>query len=236
MKKILAIVLAAIMAFSLGVIGFAEDAVEAPAFPTQEAGKVYFASEKVEVEAGQMYQIPVYIVADYTPEVTGTAVVGFTAKIAGEGASYMKVLAISATEGAENLVGYQLLGADSEQIAFKTTDMNIFKQEKLAVANVLVEVSSEYAGQAATLEIGKAVYAKYLDDAEAILAGAADVAVINALNVDAVEVEFVGADIVQYIPLPWNERIRNWFLEQSDKILTFLVAICQTLAGLLPTL
>ena len=236
MKKILAIVLAAIMAFSLGVIGFAEDAVEAPAFPTQEAGKVYFASEAIEVEAGQVYQIPVYIVANYTPAITGTAVVGFSAKVTGDAESYIKVLAISATEDAENLVGYQLLGADSEQIAFKTTDMNIFKQEKLAIANVLVEVSSEYAGQTATLEIKKANYAKYLDDAEAMLVAATSAAVINGINVDAVEVEFVSADIVQYIPLPWNEKLRNWFLEQSDKILTFLVAICQTLAGLVPTL
>ncbi len=247
MKKILAIVLAAIMAFSLGVIGFAEDAVEAPAFPAQEAGKVYFASEKVEVEAGQVYQVPVYLVSDYTNTSTGTLVAGFKAAVTGDTANYINVLAISASEELQALTGFELVGSSAEQIVFTVTDLTLLKQAKFHVANVVIEVAADYVGTTtaddgatalltATLDLDKADYTKHLDNANAMLAAATDMAIINGINVEAIDADFVDAEIVEYIPLPWNERLRNWFLEQSDKILTFLVAIFDTLSGLLPTL
>ncbi len=245
MKKILAIVLAAIMAFSLGVIGFAEDA-EAPALPVQTEGKVYFASEKTEVEAGQVYQIPVYLIANYTAK-SGTVVMGFKAKLTGDAAKYMKIIAISPTEDTQKLANYTLLGNDTEQLAFTTTATTVLKSEKLAIAYVLVEVASDYAGQItaedgtvtavdAELELSNPDYTKYLDNANALLASGSEIAVVNGVNVAAIDVDYVSAAIVQYIPLPWYERVRNWFLDQSDKLLTFLAALCQTLAGLLPAL
>ncbi len=245
MKKILAILLAAIMAFSLGVIGFAEEAAE---FPTQTAGQVYIASEKIEVEAGQIYQVPVYIVSDYTASSQGDLVLGFKAAITGDVAQYMNILSISASEDVQALTGYSLIGSDAEQIAFTVTDLSILKQAKLQIATVVIEVSADYVGSTvaedgetvtpvnASLELEKADFTKYLDNANAILAAATDMAIVNGISVEAIDVEFVSADIVEYVELPWNERLRNWFLTQSDKILTFLVAIFDTLAGLLPTL
>ncbi len=255
MKKILAIVLAAIMAFSLGVIGFAEGE-EAPAFPVQTEGKVYLASEKVEVEAGQVYQIPVYLVANYKSisAVNGVAVLGFKAALTGDAAKYMNIIAITATEDTQKLATYTFLGSTTEQIAFTTTDLNIFRNEKFAIANVVVEVASDYVGHTtaddetttpivAELKLSAPDYTIYADNNYAAATGltaGADMSIINTnapvIGVEAIGVDYVSAEIAEYIPVPWNERLRNWFLAQSDKILTFLVAIFDTLAGLLPTL
>ena len=80
MKKILAILLAAMMVFTLGLTAFAEGEDEGadtgillPEFPAQTENEIYFVSENAYVEAGGTYEIPVYIVSNYTPSIEGYA-------------------------------------------------------------------------------------------------------------------------------------------------------------------
>ncbi len=161
MKKILAVLLAVIMAFSLGVIGFAADE-EAPAiqlteFPTQREGAIFIASDNVYVEAGQTYDIPVYLVSDYTASVEGTVIAGFKVGLMGTGADHMKITAITPSADVQALANYELVGCgldllaeygmpDFNQFSFTTTDMNILHQEKFHMATVTVEVDAEYVG------------------------------------------------------------------------------------------
>ncbi len=159
MKKILAVLLAVIMAFSLGVIGFAEDeetpAIQLPVFPTQTQGGIYIACDNVFVEPGNTYEVPIYLVSDYTPSAEGTAVIGFKVDLAGTPAytepAQMKITAITPSAEVEALADYELIGCglnvgDSgyNQFSFATSDLGIFNQEKFKMATVTIEVSADY--------------------------------------------------------------------------------------------
>lgn len=161
MKKILALVLAAIMMFSLGVIGFAEGEEEntgilLPEFPTQTEGAIYFASENTYVEAGGVYEVPVYMVSNYTASAEGDVIVGLSLALTGEaydlGLITMTDMKISAE--AQALAGYETIFCDfqfdgdptANWFAFKTSDMSILTAEKFPVAVVTVQVSPEYTG------------------------------------------------------------------------------------------
>ncbi len=160
MKKILAVLLAVIMAFSLGVVGFAEDAeentgIQLPVFPTQAEGAIYIACDNVYAEPGNTYEVPIYLVSNYTPSAEGTAVLGFKVDLAGTPAytepPQMKITAITPSAEVQALADYELIGCglnvgDSgyNQFSFATSDLGIFNQEKFKMATVTIEVSADY--------------------------------------------------------------------------------------------
>lgn len=160
MKKILSILLAAIMVFTLGVVAFAEGEEDTgillPEFPTQTEGAIYFATENTYVAAGGTYEIPVYMLSNYTASTEGDIVVGLTLSLAGEAYDYgyMTVTGLSIPAEVQAMAGYELIGCDVDlngevnlnTVAFKVSDMSILKQEKLQVATVTVAVSPDYTG------------------------------------------------------------------------------------------
>ncbi len=160
MKKILAILLAVIAVFSLGITAFAEGEENTglllPEFPTQTEGAVYFASENIYVEAGTTYEVPVYMLSNYTASTEGDVVVGLTLSLAGQAfdANLMKITALSVSEDVQAMAGYELVGCDVNyneefnlnMVTFKVSDMGILNQEKLEIATVTIEVADAYTG------------------------------------------------------------------------------------------
>ncbi|MBR6532055.1 MAG: hypothetical protein IKT61_06100 [Clostridia bacterium] len=160
MKKILALVLAAFMIFSLGVVGFAEGEEDTgillPEFPTQTEGAIYFASENTYVEAGGIYEIPVYMLSNYTPSVEGDVVIGLTISLVGAAFdnNLMVITDIKPSAEVQALAGYELIAADvnfadelnNNMFIFKTSDMSVLNNAKLPVAIATVEVKPEYTG------------------------------------------------------------------------------------------
>ncbi len=160
MKKLLAIFLAVMMVFSLGVVGFAADdeeipQIQLPVFPTPLEGGIFIACDNTYVEPGNTYEVPIYLVSDYTPSAEGTAVIGFKADLAGAPAytepPQMKLTAITPSAEVEALAGYELIGcglnvgeSGYNQFSFATTDLSIFQQEKFKLATVTIEVSADY--------------------------------------------------------------------------------------------
>ena len=160
MKKILALVLAAFMVFSLGVVGFAEGeentGILLPEFPTQTENAIYFASENTYVEAGGIYEIPVYMLSNYTPSVEGDVVIGLTISLVGAAFdnNLMVITDIKPSAEVQALAGYELIAADvnfadelnNNMFIFKTSDMSVLNNAKLPVAIATVEVKPEYTG------------------------------------------------------------------------------------------
>lgn len=69
MKKVLAVLLAVVLCFSVSVTAFAADLV---AEPTPTSGEISISVQSAYVEAGQTYQLPVSIISDYsTSDVIG---------------------------------------------------------------------------------------------------------------------------------------------------------------------
>ena len=265
MKKILAILLAALMVFTLGVTAFAEGEEEntgilLPDFPTQTEGQIIFASENTHVEAGGVYDIPVYLVSDYTSELCAEAeyiLVGMNITLIGQAfdANLMTITAITPSAEVQAFAGYQLFGADVVDMYLNTfnfmvTDTSILHQEKLPLAYVTVEVSPEYTGynedgteMDCQLEIGAAQWDNYRDTAYTFYA-ASQVEICNdttmeydLLDINAGVVSVVAGHVIVTPPVPtWQDRLKAWAIEQAIKILTFFQGITEVLLGLLPTL
>ncbi len=266
MKKILAILLAAIMALSLGVVAFAEGEEEntgilLPEFPAQTEGEVYFVSENTYVEAGGTYDIPVYIVSNYTPSVEGYALVGMNFALTGEGydMGYMEIVGIRASEEAQALAGFELIAADvalyedpyCNMFGFKCDDMSIFNQEAMPIAYVTIQVTSEYTGYSeetgepmdCQLDIADPQWYMYFESPYAMVASGSPIEIFND---ETMETEQLWAGSGLYIvsghliiapPVPtWEERLKAWAIEQAMKIITFFQGINEVLLGLLPTL
>lgn len=265
MKKILAILLAALMVFTLGVTAFAEGEEEntgilLPEFPAQAEGAIYFVSENTHVEAGGTYDIPVYLVSNYTSELCADPeyiLVGMNLTLIGQAfdANLMTIKAITPSAEVQALAGYQLFGADvvdgfTNNFNFMVTDASILNQEKLLLANVKVEVSPEYTGynedgteMDCQLEIGAAQWDNYRDTPYTALA-ASQIEICNdtTLEYDCIDIgggviSVVAGHIIVTPPVPtWEERLKAWAIEQAIKILTFFQGITDVLLGLLPTL
>lgn len=265
MKKILAILLAALMVFTLGVTAFAEGEEEntgilLPEFPAQTEGEIYFVSENTYVEAGGIYDIPVYIVSDYTPSIEGYVLVGINFALTGEAydMGYMNITAITPSAEVEALAGYELIAADAalegdpscNMFGFKADDLSIFAQEAMPIAYVTVEVSAEYTGynedgeeMDCQLDIGDPWWYMYGDNE---YTWNASYAPIDIFNPETSECESFWAGDTLYIvsghiivtpPVPtWEERLKAWAIEQAIKLLTFFQGINEVLLGLLPTL
>lgn len=267
MKKILAILLAAMMVFTLGLTAFAEGEEEntgilLPVFPTQTEGEIYFVSENTYVEAGGIYEIPVYIVSDYTPSVEGYVLLGMNFALTGEAydMGYMNITGIRASAEAQALAGFELIAADvalyddpyCNMFGFKCDDMSLFNQEAMPLAYVTVEVSAEYTGYSeetgepmdCQLDIADPQWYMYFENEYAMMAMGAPIEITNA---ETFEQEAIWAnDGVLYVvsghlivapPVPtWEERLKAWAIEQAIKLITFFQGINDVLLGLLPTL
>lgn len=264
MKKILAILLAAIMTLSLGVMAFAEGEGEntgilLPDFPTQTEGEISFASENTRVEAGQIVDIPVYIVSNYTSTVAEPEyiVVGMNLTLIGAAAdqNYMTITAITPSAEVQALAGYELIGCDVVDMLlntfnFKCNDTSILNQEKMLLATVTVEVSADYPGynedgteMDCQLEISAPNYDNYRDNPYATYAYSQieicndTTAEYDLLDIGGGVVRVVAGHIIQTPPVPtWEERLKAWAIEQAIKIITFFQGLNEVLLGLLPTL
>ncbi len=267
MKKILAILLAAMMVFTLGLTAFAEGEEEntgilLPEFPAQTENEIYFVSENTYVEAGATYDIPVYIVSNYTPTIDGYVLLGINFALTGEGydMGYMEIVGIKPSAEVQALAGFELIAADvalyedpyCNMFGFKCDDMSIFQQEKMPLAYVTVQVSSEYTGYSeetgepmdCQLDLVDPQWYMYFESAYAMVASGSPIEIFND---ETMETEQIWAnDGVLYIvsghliiapPVPtWQERLKAWAIEQAMKILTFFQGINEVLLGLLPTL
>ena len=154
MKKILAVFLAVVMAFSAGVAAFAYGTLgDVPANPEPIEGKVNFVAESTFIEAGQTYEIPVSVVSDYTTTVeSGKLVMSFQASMAGDPSVTMTGIRFSDEVKAlpgfkEGACGYStsLLAAFC---SFSVDDLSLLKQTNFVIAYVTVEVADTYEGGA----------------------------------------------------------------------------------------
>lgn len=262
MKKILAILLAAMMVFTLGLTAFAEGEEEntgilLPEFPAQTENEIYFVSENTYVEAGGIYEIPVYIVSNYTPSVEGFALIGMNFAIEGAAADLMKITAIKASAEAEALAGYELVAdgvayyedPNLNMFGFKCNDMSVFQQEAMPLAYVTVQVSEEYTGydeDGAPMDCQLTIIDPQWYLVESDYTMLASYGMVDIINADTWEVESPAAGDVIYVvsghliiapPVPtWEERLKAWAIEQAIKIITFFQGINEVLLGLLPTL
>ena len=266
MKKILAILLAAMMVFTLGLTAFAEGEDEGadtgillPEFPAQTENEIYFVSENTYVDAGGTYEIPVYIVSNYTPSVEGYALIGMNLALEGDAAKFMSITGIKASAEAEALAGYNLVAADlavgedpnTNMFGFKTDDMSVFQQEAMPLAYVTVQVSEEYTGYGedgeeldCQLTITPPQWFHYWENEYAMYAMGAPVEIMNpetfeqeVLWQDDGVVYVVSGHLIVTPPVPtWEERLKAWAIEQAIKIITFFQGLNEVLLGLLPTL
>lgn len=266
MKKILAILLSAIMVLSLGVVAFAEGEEEntgilLPEFPAQTENEIYLVSENTYVEAGGTYEIPVYIVSNYTPSVEGYALIGMNFALAGEAfdTGLMTITGIKASAEAEALAGFELIAADValyddpyiNMFGFKCDDMSVFQQEAMPIAYVTVQVSPDYTGYNAEtgeemdcqLDISDPQWYLYFDNQYAMFASGAPVEIMNAETLESEQLwtgsglYVVSGHLIVTPPVPtWEERLKAWAIEQAIKIITFFQGINEVLLGLLPTL
>ena len=272
MKKILAILLAAMMVFTLGLTAFAEGEDEGadtgillPEFPAQTENEIYFVSENTYVEAGGTYEIPVYIVSNYTSPVAGGFVlVGMNLAIEGPAANFMTITGVKASAEAEALAGYELVAADVADVAldedptmntfgFRCDDMSIFQQEAMVLGYVTVQVAEDYTGYDAEgaaldcqLTITPPQWVYYWDTCDFTMFSAGGN--IDVINLDTFEIDtqlapdqgvvyIVSGHLIIAPPVPtWQERLKAWAIEQAMKILTFFQGINDVLLGLLPTL
>lgn len=266
MKKILAILLAAVMVFSLGVTAFAEGEEEntgilLPDFPAQTEGDIYLVSENTYVDAGGTYEIPVYIVSDYTPSVEGNVLLGINFQLVGAAfdSEYMTITGIKASDEVQALAGFELVAADvaynddayCNMFGFVTNDMSLFHQEKMPIAYVTVAVADTYTGYDADgnpmdcqLDIGAPQWWNYWDNEYAMASMGAQIEIVNpetfefeTLNPGVNALYIVSGHIIVTPPVPtWQERLKAWAIEQAVKILTFFQGLNEVLLGLLPTL
>lgn len=270
MKKILAILLAAMMVFTLGLTAFAEGEEEntgilLPEFPAQTENEIYFVSENTYVEAGGTYEIPVYIVSNYTTSVEGGFVlVGMNLAIEGPAANYMTITGVKASAEAEALAGYELAVADVADLTldedptlntfgFRCNDMSIFQQEAMVLGYVTVQVAEDYTGydeDGAALDCQLTItppqWFNYWDVCDYTMFSAGGN--IDVINLDTFEVDtqlapdqgvvyVVSGHLIIAPPVPtWEERLKAWAIEQAIKIITFFQGINEVLLGLLPTL
>ena len=263
MKKILAILLATMMVFTLGLTAFAEGeentGILLPVFPEQAEGEIYFVSENTRVEAGQIVDIPVYIVSDYTSFVAEPEyiVMGLNLVLIGEAfdQNYMNITAITPSAEVQALAGYELIGCDVVDVYlnsfnFKCNDTSIFYQEKMLLATVTVEVSADYPGynedgteMDCQLEIGAAQWDSYRDNPYAAYAYS-QIEICNdttgeydLIDIGGGVIYVVAGHIIQTPPVPtWEERLKEWAIAQAIKLITFFQGINDVLLGLLPTL
>lgn len=208
MKKVLAVLLAAIMAFTVGVSAFA---VEMPDFPKQESNMVYLAAESMYVEAGGTYTVPVYVVSNYgtfDEGATGTVNYAFGYEVAGSGAGYATVTAAPAEGVTEGILG----GYEA--------DLTSLNQEKMALVNLTVTVAEDFPGDQSEIIIN-------------ITTPIVTVSVDGKLPTIIPEGELGTVSSHLYEKPHWTVILHDWVNETKLTIVNFFLLIFQFLQGIL---
>lgn len=165
MKKVLAIVLAMAMMFSMFAIAASASQTitfdQIPAIPTQEKGRIYFVAGSTTFPYGESgigtYEIPIYLVSDYdTDYEVGFVELGCTIGLEGD-TSMASIVDVKPTAALEAMNGYvdidtgygvnegeYTFADDQGHVAFKVDGSAILHQEKLQVATVTVELNDSY--------------------------------------------------------------------------------------------
>lgn len=162
-KKVLSVVLAAIMAFSLFVIGATAEAEpfdlksfienDLPTFPSQEEGKFRIACDYTYITPGETVTVPVYIVSKYNTEFndpSNCVFVGFSVAVSPSNKD-AQIVSVDFSKEMKEFPGFVALEAnfngpatvDTAAFIFKA-DMSILNQAKLHVADITVKISDNY--------------------------------------------------------------------------------------------
>lgn len=193
MKKFLAIILSIMMVLgACGVASFAFYEEDLPTMPGQTEGRIYFAADNVYVEAGQTYDVPVYMISDVDTEITeGFVELGFEFYLAGNASATVNSVefasGIKAVDGFCALESYY--GYTEDEIANEETyhqssttgyvafgaGLAALKQAKVQVATVNVTIGEDFAGEDAYVTLNftgynfsEAPYGYYFYDEDAI--------------------------------------------------------------------
>lgn len=263
-KKLLAILLAVILAFTAGAVAFAEDGegeetnvITLADEPTQEEGKIFISAKSEWVEADSTVSIPVSIISDYTSEVEdGIVFVGFTVSIS-DGASYAAVTGFElSNEVAAACIPELTFATDLSEtfavtIAVPSDKLDLLHQERLELGTAEVTISDAFPGEDQAIDVvvsPRCVCEDYLElegffegeyagvidawndgvivyntsDATADMPAIDDVVILNAAHCYA-------EPPVQ----PWQDRIVEILKGWAKQILDALIAILETLEGLL---
>lgn len=159
-RKLLAVLLAVILAFSVGAVAFAEDGegeetttVTLTDEPAQEEGLIYLSAKSVWVEPDSVASVPVSIISDYTPtEVEGGIVfVGFTVSIS-NGSEFSAVTGFDFSDEIKDACIPELTFATdlsetfSVAIAVPVEKINLLKQERLELGTAEVTITDGFPG------------------------------------------------------------------------------------------
>lgn len=151
MKKLLAVLLATIMTFSLSSASFATFVV--PDLPAQTEGVIHVAAESRTIEAGQEYTIPVYVISNYTPAINAESfVISLSAGMSGNAGSMVHITGVTISDGVKALNGYTMYdeGVDKEEtawLAFSVDDTSLLKQAKFKIADITIKVDDTFPGE-----------------------------------------------------------------------------------------
>lgn len=151
MKKILAVVLAVVMALS--VCSVMASAFDLPEFPTQEEGKFRIGCDYTYITPGETVVIPVYIVSKYTPktdEPYNSVTVGFSVSM-GPSKENADIVSVAFADEVRRIPGFTAIEANyngpatGDVAAFIfTAGPEILNQAKLHVADITVKIADNF--------------------------------------------------------------------------------------------
>ena len=111
MKKVLAVLLAVVLAFSVGTTAFAKDLIPEPG-PT--SGQVMISVKSDYIEAGNTYKFPVSIISSYTPtQVTGdtAVIIALTLGLGGSMSGAATIKGFEFSEALTSTAGFEVFEA-----------------------------------------------------------------------------------------------------------------------------
>lgn len=258
-KKLLAILLAVTLVFSLGVTAFAADdpqnATEVEIVPEPEqTDEIFFFSAKSDwIKPGKTNSIPVSIISKVTPEATPEwYFVTFTVNI-GEGADYAAVTGFKFNESIPGFDKFKYVvnedrdGLWTVSFAVKAADtVDFFNQQRLELGTVEVAVDESFPG--GTQPVDVALYAESIGminlENEAFWdeVGLYNVAFTGGFEYNDVDTNPWGLTEGEnmffnaahcYKKLPWQDKLINTLKGWALDILDFFTLITNALRGLL---
>lgn len=254
MKKVLAVLLAVVLAFSVGTTAFALDLV---AEPSPTAGQVTLSVKSEYIEADGVYNLPVSIISAYTPTEVGASpavMMGFTLGLSGVMASYAEITGFEFTDALKGTAGFTVLdefGNESDPMTVSfivpgddllSTDRTEIGYVEITVKDTAVfeneddalEVSAMPSYTGATLGMGGA-FDTYMSDgtyAAGVASGVGMAFVVMDLegNTESLiqdENLFANPATCYEKPpvIPWTERIVNLLKLWGYQIITGLVSL-----------
>ncbi|MBP9988090.1 MAG: hypothetical protein KBT46_01190 [Ruminococcus sp.] len=170
-KKFLAVLLAVILAFTAGVVAFADDqeggeeqkVIELAPLPEKQEGAIILAPESQWIEKGSTISVPVSLISDYDCPDDATAdwvFVTFSIS-AGANGSYVKFNDFK-FNSAFTAAQYKVVTFDGDNIivsfGVKASALDILNQDNLVIGNIEAEIDAEFPGGEENLEIVLAPY------------------------------------------------------------------------------